>query len=81
MRTGGTIQDFDVTPGGRARKCGPKGSKIRFVMLHIKSKVMKKRIQWFKTCPKGMSGGHQRSSSRILGPFLAHLSKAQDELL
>ena len=41
------------------------------VMLHTKSKIMKIRIQWCKNfCPGGMPGDHQRSKSRILGPFL-----------
>ena len=40
-----------MTPVDRARGCVPEGSKIHFVqkvMLHIKSKVMKSRIQWCK---------------------------------
>ena len=58
------IRNFDVTPGGRARGCGPKGSKNLFctniIMLHIKSKVMKSRIQWCKNFALGgMSGGHK----------------------
>ena len=35
--------------GARPQGCDPEGSKIHFVqivMLHIKSKVMKSRIQW-----------------------------------
>ena len=42
------IRNFDVTPGGRARGgVAPKGPKfiLYIVMLHIKSKVMKSRIQ------------------------------------
>ena len=55
------------------------GSKIHFVqtaMLHSKSKVMKNRIQWCKTFVSGggggMSGGHQRSKSRIAGPLFIY---------
>ena len=34
------------------------------VMLHIKSKVIKSRIQWCKNfATGGMCGGHQRSKS------------------
>ena len=50
----------------------PKGPKfiLYIVMLHIKSKVMKSRIQWCKTFTLG---GHvlvsQEVKSRILGPI------------
>ena len=68
-----TFGIFDVTPGGRAMGCGPKESKTHFVqtvMLHIKSKVMKSRIQRCKTFTLGAClGGHRRSKSRILVPF------------
>ena len=40
-----------MTPGSKAKGCGPEGSKIHFVqtyMLHIKSKVMKSRIRLCK---------------------------------
>ena len=59
MRTGEHIQNFDVTPGGRARGVlPPKGPKsisfcTNIVMLHIKSKVMKSRIQWCKNFAPG----------------------------
>ena len=51
------IQNFDVTPGGRARGVWPptptpKAPQNSFctniVMLYIKLKVMKSRIQWCK---------------------------------
>ena len=49
---------------------GPK-SILYIVMLYIKSKVMKSRITVVQNfCSRGMSGGHQRSKNRILGPFI-----------
>ena len=59
-----------ITPGGRANRCSPVRSKIhsvQTVLLHIKSKVMTSRR--CKILPGGMSGSHQRSKSRIWGPF------------
>ena len=55
MRTGGIHSKFDVTPWGRARGGGVGGGgRVQYqfctniVMLHIKSKVMKSKIQWGK---------------------------------
>ena len=46
------ILNFDVTPGDRARGCGPRRVQNPFctniVMLRIKSKVIKSKIQWCK---------------------------------
>ena len=46
------MQNFDVTPGGRARGVWPQRVQnslcTNIVMLHIKSKVMKNSIQWCK---------------------------------
>ena len=49
-----------MTPGGRARGCGLDGSKsiLYIVMLHIKLKVMKSRIQWCKNFAPGDVWGH-----------------------
>ena len=50
--------DLGAGLGGVAPK-GPKSILYKhIVMLHIKSKVMKSRIQWFKNFAQGMSGGH-----------------------
>ena len=69
MRTGGIHLEFGCDPWG----AGPGGVARRvqnpfctnIVMLHIASKVKKSRIQWCMS--GGMSGGHWRSKSRILG--------------
>ena len=86
MRTGGTHSEYlniVVSPGGRASRGGvaPKGSKsiLYKVMLHIKSKVMKSRIQWCKNFAPGACLGvtrGQRSKNRILDPvfLLSHNS-------
>ena len=49
-----------IYPLGQGQGGGPKGSKIHFVqtvMLHIKSKVMKSRIQWCKNVSPGACQG------------------------
>ena len=73
MRTGGTHTNLDVTPGGRARGCSPEGSKpILFKHKHDAYQIEgyeKQNTVVQKFCPGGMSGGHQRSKSRILGPI------------
>ena len=60
-------------PGG----CGPEGSKSilykhTIVMLHIKSKVMKSRIQWCKILPQEHVWGSievKKSKRKILDPI------------
>ena len=56
------IQNFDVTSGGRARGCGPDGSKS---ILYKHSNVAyliegneEENTVVQKFCPGGMSGGH-----------------------
>ena len=50
-----------MTPWGRARGCvAPMGQNpfcTNIIMLPIKSKVMKRRIQWCKTFAPGGGGG------------------------
>ena len=45
------IRNFDVTPRVQNSFC------TNVVMLHMKSKVMKSRIQWSKTFTLGVGGG------------------------
>ena len=51
------IRNFDVTPGGKASGVWPRRVQSPFcrniVMLHIKSKIMKSRIQWCKEFARG----------------------------
>ena len=65
-----------MTPVGRARGVWPQRVQNSFcnniVMLHIKSKVMKSRIQWCKKFAPGVCLRVIRS--RILGPFCFELS-------
>ena len=67
------ILNFDVTPGGRTRGMWPLRVQNPFctniVMLQIKSKVMKSKIQWCKNFAPGACLGVTRSKNRILGPF------------
>ena len=58
-----TCRLFDATPRGQSQESvalkGPKSVCTNIVMLHIKSKVMKSRIQWCKNFASwGMTGGH-----------------------
>ena len=52
MRTGGTYSEFSCDPSGQSQ--GGVAQRVQnsfctnIVMLHIKSKVMKSRIQWCK---------------------------------
>ena len=48
--------NFDVTPGGRPGGVALKGQNpfcSNIIMLHIKSKIMKSRIQWCKNFAPG----------------------------
>ena len=64
MRTGEHIWNFDVASGGRARELWPRRVQNSFctniVMLHIKKKAMKSRIQLCKNFALGACLGVTR---------------------
>ena len=63
-----------MTPGGRAMGCGPDGSKsILYKHSHAAYQIdsnEEENTVVQKFCPGGMSGSHQRSKSRLLGPLI-----------
>ena len=63
MRTGGTHLEFLCNPGGQGQQGvaskGPK-SILYIAMLHLKSKVMKSRMQWCKSFAQGACLGVTR---------------------